>query len=429
MKAMKQPEQPTLPISYEAERAVLSALLTRKEAIPEILSEVLPGDFAHPDHGAVFRIVAGLFERGEPVDMVTVSTAHRKLGRSSFQVTDLFNDNFSGDYQSHVRTVKDLSRRRHILFALQNSSLQLSGMTDTDEVVSELIIKLSTTNGVTKRPVALDKVVLLSQKRIELALTRKSNVTGIPTGFSKFDQELGGIQPGELMVIGARPGIGKSALLAGIVLGAAERGYPGLIVNAEMELVEVGTRMLAKASGVANSDLRRGYVGEEDLPKIITAAGKLSPLAVWIYDDTRWEIIKTQIKAMKMHRPDLALVAIDYVQRIKVEKEHGEKRYETIGKVAREVKDLAKDLRVGVILAAQLNRLVEKEAREPQLSDFREAGDLEAEADIAAFLHCYKPKMEPWSVFWLIKKNRNGPLAAIHLKFVGNDVAFYDWTD
>ena len=84
---------------------------------------------------------------------------------------------------------------------------------------------------------------------------------------------------------------------------------------------------------------------------------------------------------------------------------------------------------MGVILAAQLNRLVEKEAREPQLSDFREAGDLEAEADIAAFLHCYKPKMEPWSVFWLIKKNRNGPLAAIHLKFVGNDVAFYDWTD
>ena len=130
---------------------------------------------------------------------------------------------------------------------------------------------------------------------------------------------------------------------------------------------------------------------------------------------------------MKIQRSDLAMVVVDYVQRIKVEKEHGEKRYELIGKVARDAKDLAKELRIGVVLAAQLSRAVEKEGKEPQLSDFREAGDIEQEADIASFLHCYKPKTESWSVYWLIRKNRNGPLAAIHLKFVGDEVAFYDW--
>lgn len=430
MKPIPKPaEKATFPISYEAERAVLSALLTCKEAIPEILSTVMPQDFNRSDHQAIFQIVASLFEQGEPVDMVTVSTEYKKRGEFSFQVADLFNDHFSGDYQSHVRTVKDLSRRRNILLAMQSASELIAGVSNTDEVVSNLIVQLSTTNGAAKRPVLLDKVVILSQKRIELAIERKTNVTGIPTGFRKFDQELGGIQPGELMVIGARPAIGKSSLLAGIVLGAAKQGYPGMIVNAEMELVEVGTRMLAQASKIANTDLRRGFLQDRDFSRITAAAGKLSSLPVWIYDDIRWEVIKTQIKALKMHRPDLAIIAIDYVQRIKVEREHGEKRYEIIGKVAREAKDLAKELRVGVILAAQLNRLVEKEAREPQLSDFREAGDLEAEADVAAFLHCYKPKTEPWSVYLLIKKNRNGPLAAIHLKFVGNDVAFYGWED
>ena len=186
-------------------------MLTRKESIPEILSTVTPDDLFYPDHVVVLRIVADLFEQGELIDMVTVSGQLKKQERlSSFRVADLFSEHFSNDYQSHVRTVKDLSRRREILVALQHASSMLNGVADTDEVVSDLIVKISTTNGAVKRPVPLDKVILLSQKRIELAIERKTNVTGIPTGFRKFDQELGGIQPGELMVIGARPSIGKA---------------------------------------------------------------------------------------------------------------------------------------------------------------------------------------------------------------------------
>ena len=117
------------------------------------------------------------------------------------------------------------------------------------------------------------------------------------------------------------------------------------------------------------------------------------------------------------------------MQRINAPGERWEKRHELIGKIARESKNLGKELGIGVVLAAQLNRSTEKEGREPQLSDFRECGDLEQEADIASFLHCYKPKNESHSVWWLIKKNRNGPLGTIHLRFVGDEVTFYDWFD
>src|SRR3990167_8457978 len=130
MKAMPI-EEATFPISYEAERAVLSALLTRKEAIPDILSAVTPGDFINSDHQAILRIVAGLFEQGESIDMVTVSTEYRKQrGKSSFRVIELFKDHFVGDFQSHIRTVRDLSRRREILAALQSAGEQISGKGD-----------------------------------------------------------------------------------------------------------------------------------------------------------------------------------------------------------------------------------------------------------------------------------------------------------
>jgi len=422
----------TYPISYEAERSVLTAMLTDSEALVEVLSLIHPDDLTHPDHKAIFHIAGDLFHQGEPVDMVTVSVAYRaKIGKSSPIVADLFKDGtFNGSYTSHIKVVKDLARRRWAVKAIQDATEKLNGVDDAEEVISELTTTLLADPGsIAKRPVRLDKVILLTQKRIELALEKGSTVTGIPTGYKQFDDIMGGIQPGELVVIGARPSLGKSALLAGICLGAAKQGHAALIVNAEMELVEVGTRLLAQASGIPNTNLRRGDIYEGEHEKIVAAASKLSPLPVWIYDDVRWDVIKMQIRSLKRQRPDLAIVAIDYVQRIKAEKEKGDLRYEVLGRIAREAKDLARDLHLGVVVAAQLSRSVERESKEPQLSDFRECGDLEQEADVASFLHCPKPKEDPDSIYWIIKKNRNGPLAKLHFRFVGDDVAFYDWED
>jgi len=427
---MTQPKD-TIPMSYATERVILAAMMTQHDALVEGLSTLTPEDFIQPDGRTVFRIMAELFQQGETVDMVTVSVAHRKVSgpKSMTAVTDQFKDSFIGDYRTHMRTAKDLARRRKAISAFQYATEQLNGPYKTEEVISELISNLQAGVGEkAKRPMPLSKVLVLTQKRVELALERKSGITGIPTGFQRFDEFIGGIQPGELMVIGARPSMGKSALLAGICLGAAERGYASLIVNAEMELIEVGTRMLAKASGVPNMDIRRGRLLGHHFADLIRGARKLDQLPIWIYDDTRWEVIKMQIQAMKKQRPDLAIVAIDYVQRIQVGQSHRELRYESLGRVAREAKDIARDLHLAVVIAAQLSRSVEKEGKEPQLSDFRECGDLEQEADIASFLHCYN-KDDKSNIHWLIKKNRNGQTATVHLRFIGDDVAFYDWED
>jgi len=418
------------PISYEAERAALTAMLTNPQALVEGLSLIHPDELTHPDHKTIFHIIGGLFHQGEPVDMVTVSVAYRKkAGKSSPMVAELFKDEtFPGNYLTYIKMVKDVARRRWVVKAIQEATEKLNGDTDAEEVISALTTTLQADPGTaSKRPYRLDKVVLLTQKRIEAALEKNTNVTGIPTGYKRFDDILGGIQPGELMIVGSRPSIGKSALLAGICLGAAKQGHAALIVNAEMELVEVGTRLLAQASGVPNINLRRGDIYEGEHGNIVKAAATLSTLPVWVYDDIRWEVIKMQIRSLKRQVPNLAIVAIDYVQRIRAEqKKKEELRYEVLGRVAREAKDIAKELHLGVVIAAQLSRSVERDAKEPQLSDFRECGDLEQEADIASFLHCFKPKDNPNDIYWIIKKNRNGPLARIHFNFVGDDVAFYD---
>jgi len=425
-------EKSIYPISYEAERAVLTAMLTNPQALIEGLSLVHPDELTHPDHKVIFHTIGDLFHNGDPVDMVTVSVAYRKkVGKASPMVADLFKDEtFPGNYSTYIKLVKDLARRRWVVKAIQEATEKLNGTADTEQVISELTTTLQADAGsASKRPYRLDKVVLLTQKRIEAALEKNSTITGIPTGYKPFDDIIGGIQPGELMIVGSRPSIGKSALLAGICLGAAKQGHPTLIVNAEMELIDIGTRFLAEASGVPNTNLRRGDIYEGEHENIVKAAAALSPLPVWVYDDTRWEIIKMQIRSLKRQVPDLALIAVDYVQRIKAHQEKGELRYEVLGRIAREAKDLAKDLHLGVVIAAQLSRSVERDAKEPQLSDFRECGDLEQEADIASFLHCYKPKEDPNDIYWIIKKNRNGPLAKIHLNFVGDEVAFHSVED
>jgi len=418
------------PISYEAERAALTAMLTNPQALVEGLSLIHPDELTHPDHKTIFHIIGDLFHQGEPVDMVTVSVAYRKkVGKSSPMVAELFKDDtFTGNYPTYIKMVKDLARRRWVVKAIQEATEKLNGADDAEQVISELTTTLQADPGsASKRPYRLDKVVILTQKRIELSLEKNSTITGIPTGYKQFDEQIGGIQPGELMIVGSRPSIGKSALLAGICMGAAKQGHAALIVNAEMELIDIGTRLLAQVSGVPNINLRRGDIYEGEHENIVKAAATLSKLPVWIYDDIRWEVIKMQIRSLKRQVPNLAIVAIDYVQRIRAEqKKKDELRYEVLGRIARDAKDLAKDLHLGVVIAAQLSRSVEKEAKEPQLSDFRECGDLEQEADIASFLHCFKPKENPNDIYWIIKKNRNGPLARIHFNFVGDDVAFYD---
>ena len=407
-----------------AERSILGALLSSKSAQARILSELTAEDFLIKEHQLIFTIATEFFSKQTPIDLVTVSSLLKNRAALAVIVSCEWQD-----FAFHLGIVKDLARRRRALELINKTRDELSDrQADVDVAISNLIQALaqSASSAVVKQPLSLDAIMIMATKRIESKMSGEQETTGIPTGFSDFDSEIGGIQKGELMVIAARPSEGKSALLATIAINAAKLGRTALIVNAEMELIEVGTRLLAGESKVANIRLRRGQVEGNEIAAITSASGRLGKLPVYIYDDTRWDVITTQIRALKRTTPALAIVLIDYIQRIKSEGTKEERRYEMLGRITKDAKDLAGELGIAVVIAAQLNRNNERENTRPTLISIRESGDIEQDADIVAFLHRFDKK-NPNKVFLLIEKNRNGPKQDIPLRYVGDEVKFYDW--
>lgn len=417
------------PASLEAERAVLCTLLTNASAVTDIIGSVTPADFVKPEHQELFRIAVRLFSDHKPIDMVTMTIAYRKSGTGKLSIADMFKEDFPGGYPVHIRELKELARRRRVQAVLQEAQGKIAGDGNIDETVGVTISELAQSSDQASRaPVPMRDVMVLTLKRIQLAIEKKTGA-GIPTGYRKFDTVIGGLYRGDLIIVADRPAGGKSALLLGIARGAARAGFPSFIGNAEMELVDVGTRALAAESHVANFNLRRGIIEDDEFPAITAAAGRLSPLPIWIFDDNRWEVVKAQARAMKRAHPNLGVVLIDYLTRLKIKTHAQEKRYEQIGRITSEAKDLAKELQVAVVMAAQVSRSVAKEEREPELTDLRECGDIEQDADVIGFLHRFKKSKNPDTVYWLIKKNRNGPLVSQPLYWVGNDVSFYNLED
>lgn len=775
---VKKPSVESFPASLEAERAVLRSLLSNEMATTEILSRLKPNDFSIADHQLVFRLASELFQKQEPIDLVTMSMAYRKNGGTNVLISDLMaGESFTGNFQAHIKGVRDLSRRRHVQTLLLEAGEKIAGNGDVDETVAELLTGLNqASQEKVRHPIPLELVIAKSMKRIEKGMTKMSTISGVPTGYRDYDQKIGGFQPGDVVIIGARPSLGKalaletklptpegwtemgdvdvgdylidaegmptrvvavsevmtdrvcyavrfidgtiitadadhlwvtetrssrrastppggyifkrhsklsrdqrwkskkeslvttamiadtlttgmpkrsnhtikncrpwqlkerdlpidpyvlgawlgdghsssaritskdeevvrnisnagqrivknttlleyglpglqkrlrslgvfknkhipreylraselqrrallsglldtdgtvtksghpqfcstnisiakgftellstlgyrfgvsekkvkgrhdhssiayiitfapndvvfkltrkavrqsisrqprahrrpitevknvasvpvrcvqvdspsglflasrscipthnSALMACIAQRAAERGYPSIIINAEMEDIDVGTRLLAGASDVENYNLRRGVVEDHEVGRVVAASGKLSHLPIWIYDNTDWNIIETEIRALKVMIPNLALGFFDYLTLMEIERLYDERRDQQIGRIMKRIKRLAKDLSITCIVGAQLSRNVAKEAKEPELIDLRECGDIEQDADVVTFLHKFKPKERPWDVYWLIKKARNAPLGFVQLKFIGADAAFYDW--
>lgn len=431
--------KPTFPASDDAERSILIALMTNSDAHSRIISELTPDDFSVTDYKRIFAIAVNLYSRHEPIDLVTVNLeAQREDTPWGISVTDLFKKEFSADYPLHIKILKDLTRRRRIQTAILDASGNIFSTKDVDVLVSDLITKLTQTSfQFVKHPVSLEHALIAGIKRIYKAHESGENLAGIPTGLNDFDTGYGGFHAGDLIVIGARPSEGKSALLASIAIGSARLGYPSMIVNAEMETEDVAIRMLAGESHLENFNLRRGKVNAEELTKLAHAGVNLSPLPIWIYDDNRWEVIKTQIKAMKIRQPKLSMVLIDYLTRMRVEREYQEKRWEQIGRITKDAKDLGRELGLAIVIAAQLSRDFAKEGREPDLPDLRESGDIEQDVDVVTFLHRFPKKKKesefnndpPELVYWLIKKNRNGPTGYVKLKFIKPEVSYYDYNE
>lgn len=426
---------PIPPQDILAEKAVLGAMLIESTVIPDMAALLSPRDFYYESHQRVFEAILSLWNRQEPVDLITVSNA---LGgqTSAADIAAMAENALPSHSQAHARAVKETAQKRQLLKTIREAEEAIySSQEDALSIAGQLSSTLSSLQDGDQRGfIPLTTAITGALKVIEKAQERKDPVVGIPTGLRDLDFRIGGIFPGELWLIAGRPSMGKTALAVSMALGASDRGYGVCFVSAESPNNKLALRMLARKPGLENRNLRRGQVSDIELTHIIEGAGKLRDLPFWLLDRERsWDRIKARIRGMKLREQKLVLVVIDYVGLLSAPVPKGE-RYLEIGRISSEAKGLAIELDLGILLLSQLNREVEaRTSKKPKLSDLRESGCLEQDADVVGLLYrdaYYNEKAPHRDLAELeIAKNRDGATGIIKLRFREATTSFHDWVE
>jgi len=427
------------PQNLEAEISVLGAVLQEPGALLRAMEVLRPEDFYKEAHRKIFRACLDLFERNEPVDLVTLANElmRRKqldeVGGAS-QLSALVDAvPTAANVTHHARVVKD----KAVLNALiQKATAVVSkayaDSEDTDQLLDwaeQQIFDISQ-DKISRSFFPVKSILKGTFQLIEKLYDRKSHVTGVPTGFSDFDRLTSGLQPAELIVVAGRPSMGKTSFCLNVAQHAAIReNIPVAIFSLEMSKEQLVQRMLCSEASVDSHRLRTGYLSDTDWPKLTTAAGRLSEAPVYIDDTPGISLLEMRAKARRLKAErGLGMVIIDYLQLISG-RSRAENRQQEISEISRGLKAMAKDLSVPVVALSQLSRAVEsRDPPRPQLSDLRESGAIEQDADVVTFL--YRPAFyrkrkgeeteepEDNTTEIIIGKQRNGPTDTVYLTFL-----------
>jgi replicative DNA helicase len=430
------------PQNLEAESCVLGAVLLENDSLLTIRQHIDATDFYRESHGKIFRAMTELLELGEPMDLITLSDFLKgkneleAVGGTSYLASLADFVPSAANVESYARIVREKSLLRKLLAITREMQQSIFSEQEDSAIIAAQAISavVQLENSQPGGFVHVGAVMIETVKRIEAAHDKGSTITGIPTGFGELDSRVGGIHRGELWVPAGRPGMGKTALAVDIAKGAAKRGYGVCFVSLEMENPRVGQRLLSAATEIENRNLRRGLLVDRDYPMIAAESGNIGKLPLWLLDkDRQWDRIKSKIRSLKLREPGLSLAVIDYVGLISAPVRNGE-RYLEVGRISAEAKRLALDLHIGVVLLSQLNRDVESRAdKRPQLSDLRESGSLEQDADVVCFLYrdaYYNRETKFRDLAELnVAKNRDGVTGVLKLRFNEQTVSFADWCE
>jgi replicative DNA helicase len=271
---------------------------------------------------------------------------------------------------------------------------------------------------------------------VEMLMNRGGELTGLPTGYPEIDEITGGLQPGELVIVAARPSMGKTALALNIARNAAvDHGKKAAVFSLEMTTRSLVLRLLAAEAGIDSGTFRRGFIAVADHRKLVDAAGRLSHADLWIDDSGSLTVLEMKAKARRLKAErGLDLVVVDYLQLAKGEGD-AERREQEISEISRGLKALAKELHIPVVALSQLNRGPETrraEDKRPILADLRESGAIEQDADVIAFIYrdcVYNPDADPAEAELIIAKQRNGPTGTLKLRFESRFARFAPWLD
>ena len=424
------------PHNLEAEKSVLGAvLLDERHLYPLLIEEHLrPEDFYREQHGRVFAAMIELYQSDRKIDHLTVSEHLREHGQLEEAGGAEAVDELAawvpaaGHARDYGRIVRDNARMRALLttsYAIQASVLAREAPPrDLLDRAERSVLEIAQDDRQkTFRRVA-DILAEETDKLHHLSLS-KTPLTGTPSGFKDIDDITGGFQPGNLVIIAARPSMGKSALVANVAENAALQGHAVALFSLEMSESELAQRFVASQSKTPGEQLRRGRVAEDRWQKILDACNKLAEAPLWVDDSSDTGVLEIRAKARRLHHQlpqGLGLIIVDYLQLMRHEG-RVESRVEQVGQISRGLKGLARELNVPVIALSQLSRAVEQRGGEkkPILSDLRESGAIEQDADLVMFIYreeYYDKESErQGEADIIIAKHRNGPVGEIVLTF------------
>ena len=442
LKLQKDPALHKLPPqNIEAEEALLSAILIDNSTLYEILENLTPEDFYRTAHQTVFECVAELFSRNEPVDLVTLTNLLREQGRldavggAAFlaRLVDSVPLAINAQHYAHIVRRKAALRR---LIERSNEIAQrcYEDRGDVDEVIdfAERAIFEISENKSKQAFQPISKIIETNIDALEERQGQKTLITGVPTGFTRMDNLTSGLQNSDLIILAARPSMGKTALALNIARNAAvSEDIPVAVFSIEMSKEQLSMRLLCAEARIDSSRLRSGFFSKEDWVNLTHAAGVLSEAPIFIDDSPDITALEIRAKARRLKMDKgLGLIIIDYLQLMQGRR-NAERRDLEISEISRSLKALAKEINVPVMALSQLNRkLEERHDKRPQLSDLRESGALEQDADVVAFI--YRDEVynkdenntNQGKAEVILAKQRNGPTGVVPLTFLSSYTRF-----
>ena len=439
------------PQAVDIEEVVLGALMLEQHALSSVIDILKVESFYKEAHQNIYEAIVQLFNNSDPVDIKTVVHQLRKNGKlelvgGSYYIADLTTRvNSAANIEYHARIISEQSIKRQLIRI--SSELVTDAYEDTTDVfqlldrTEQALFQVSESH-IRKNYDKMSSLLTKAISQIEERKNKKDGLTGVPSGFTALDRITSGWQPSDLVIIAARPGMGKTAFVVSAMRNAAiDHGQGVAIFSLEMSSVQLVNRLISAEAELESEKLKRGEMADYEWEQLLHKTSKLSEAPIFIDDTPGLSILELRAKARRLaQQHDIKLLIIDYLQLMSggdANKNSGGNREQEIASISRALKGIAKELNIPVIALSQLSRAVETRGgdKKPQLSDLRESGSIEQDADMVMFL--YRPEYygitqgEDGAPFngtaeLIIAKHRNGKLDTVQFKFIGKFTKFAD---
>ena len=436
-----------MPQDIDAEKAVLAAMLLSPdgEVVEEAMMKLSAEEFYRPAHRKIFEAMEDLYNKGVPIDQLSLADRLKSRGELDAvggkpYLVELGNNTFAlANWAHHAEIVKREAMLRDLIgAAVRITALGYDAPDDLDEVVeqSEKLLFNVTNKRVETNFQKIDSLVVDTFNELQELANKKTKYLGVRTGFNDLDDLFGGLRGGDLVILAARPSVGKTALALNIASRAAQLGTSVAFFSLEMSAQQLVQRILSFETRIDGKKMQMGQMSAQDWATLVTVSDRLSKLSFWVDDTPSASILEVRAKARRQLRhvePGKGLIVIDYLQLMQPQNQRTESRQVEIAEISRGLKILAKEMDMPIIALSQLSRAVEsRQGKRPVLSDLRESGAIEQDADIVMFLDRSKDEREAeqedrpplGTADVIVAKHRNGPIGTISLAYQGDCTRF-----